>query len=212
MKLNSYIDHTLLKADANPTQIEKLCAEAIAYNFCAVCVNGSYVKLASDLLKNSDVKIASVIGFPLGASTTKTKVFEAKECINNGANEIDMVLNIGMLKSGDYDAVSKDISEVKKAIGAKTLKVILETCYLTNKEIKIASKLAMQAGTDFIKTSTGFGTGGATIEDVKLMKEVVGDKVKIKASGGIKNKQTAKAYINLGVCRIGTSSGIEICS
>ncbi len=212
MKLNRFIDQTLLKATATSEEITQLCKEAIAHKFYAVCINACYVPLAKQELKNSDVKIATVIGFPLGASSSKSKVEEAAVAINNGADEIDMVLNIGFLKNQWNDLVTNEIEKVKKTIGSKILKVILETCYLTDDEIKIACQLAKKAGADFVKTSTGFGTAGATIHHVKLMADEVGDSLKIKASGGIKNAETALQYIELGVSRIGTSSGIEIVS
>jgi len=212
MKLNTYIDHTLLKATATPSEIKKLCSEAKEYNFFAVCVNGCYVKLAKQEIANSEVKVAAVIGFPLGAMSTEAKVSETEICIKNGADEIDMVINIGMFQSGNNDYVEDEIFAIKKACGNKVLKVIIETCYLSEEEKRTACKLAMNAGADFVKTSTGFGTGGATLEDIKLMKEVVVDTLKIKASGGIRDKETAKEYIALGISRIGTSSGIEIVS
>ncbi len=210
MQLNQYIDHTLLKPTATVTDIKKLSKEAKTYNFFSVCINSCYISLAKAALKNTDVKICTVIGFPLGATDTKTKVEEAKEAIKNGADEIDMVINIGFLKSKLYDEVYNDIAQVKKAIGNKILKVIIETCYLTDDEKKIACQLALKTNTDFIKTSTGFGTGGATFEDVKLMKEVVKNNAQIKASGGIKDFETAKKYIDLGVSRLGTSNGVAI--
>ena len=210
MKINQYIDHTLLKPTTLITDIEKLCTEAIEHNFYAVCINSCYVNLAKKILKNSSVKIASVIGFPLGANTTNSKTFEANDCINVGATEIDMVVNVGLLKSGSYKLVEDEISEIKKTIGSHTLKVIFENCYLTNDEKITACKIALNAGADFIKTSTGFGTGGATVDDVKLMKKTIGNQIKIKASGGIKDFETAKEYLNLGVSRIGTSSGVTI--
>jgi len=187
--------------------IQKLCDEAKTQGFYAVCVNGCHVSLAKKALENSKVKLAAVIGFPLGAMSTKTKVFEAKDCVLNGADEIDMVINIGWLKSKMYEAVGNEIQAIKLAIGDKILKVILETCYLTDVEKEKACSLSVEAGADFVKTSTGFGSGGATFEDVILMKRVVGNKAKIKASGGIKDKETALKYIELGVSRIGTSSG-----
>lgn len=208
--LNTYIDHTLLKATATKNDIIKLCEEAKAYSFFSVCVNSCYVALAKSELKNSQVKICSVIGFPLGAMNTQTKVEEAKTALSEGADEIDMVINVGLLKSKDFDAVWKDIEAVKNIMPNNILKVILETCYLEDLEIIKASELAIQSGADFIKTSTGFGTGGATIHDVKLMKSVTNNEVKIKASGGIKDAKTALEYINLGVKRLGTSSGIAI--
>ena len=211
MKLNKYIDHTLLKAIATKEDIIQLCKEAIAHDFFSVCVNSCYIPLVKSELKNSAVKVCSVIGFPLGAMHTKVKVEETKQALKDGADEIDMVLNIGFLKSKDYDAVSKDIEAVKKEMPNHTLKVILETCYLEESEIIKASTLAINSGANFIKTSTGFGTGGATIQDVKLMKSVIAKgETKIKASGGIRDTKTALAYINLGVDRIGTSNGIAI--
>ncbi|MCJ7759498.1 MAG: deoxyribose-phosphate aldolase [Gillisia sp.] len=210
MQLNQYIDHTILKATASPKDIVQLCTEAIQFKFYAVCVNGCYVKLAKNELKNSEVKIAAVIGFPLGAMSTESKIAEAVQCVADGADEIDMVINIGLLKAGQADLVEDEIAAIKKAIGKQVLKVIIETCYFTNEEKKMACRAALNAGADFVKTSTGFGTGGATIEDVKLMKAEVGDKLKIKASGGIRDLKTAMEYIELGVSRLGTSSGIEL--
>ena len=208
--LNRYIDHTLLKATATKDDIIKLCEEAKQYHFFSVCVNSCYVTLAKEHLNGNNVKVCCVIGFPLGAMSTEAKVAEAKAAINNGADEIDMVINIGLLKSKDFDAVWKDIEAVKSIIPNNTLKVILETCYLEEIEIIKASELAIQSNAGFIKTSTGFGTGGATKKDVKLIASVCNKCIKIKASGGIKNTQTALEYINLGVDRIGTSSGIAI--
>lgn len=210
MALNTYIDHTLLKANATVNDIKKLCAEAKEHHFYAVCVNSYYVALAESELMHTDVNIAAVIGFPLGATITKVKVYEAQQCIDDGANEIDMVLNIGLLKSGYYKIIEEEIKAIKKAIGKHVLKVIFENCYLTDEEKKIACQLSLNAGTDFIKTSTGFGTGGATIKDVQLMKNEVKNAIQIKASGGIRDAKTAKQYIDLGVSRIGTSSGITI--
>lgn len=208
--LNKYIDHTQLKAFATKEDIKKLCEEAMKYNFYAVCVNGCHVQYIKEILAESEVKIASVIGFPLGAMSMNSKILEAKEAVKDGADEIDMVINIGSLKDGDFEKVEKEIAEIKKAIGDKVLKVIIETCYLTTEEKKTACKLALSAKADFVKTSTGFGTGGATIEDIQLMKSVVGEQLKIKASGGIRNAETAKKYIENGTDRIGTSSGIKI--
>lgn len=210
MLLNNYIDHTLLKPTATKSDIIKLCDEAKQYKFFSVCVNSCYVALVKSELKNTNVKVCSVIGFPLGAMSTKAKVQEAKFAIQDGADEIDMVINIGLLKSKDFDGVWKDIEAVKRIMPNNILKVILETCYLEELEIIKASELAIQSGADFIKTSTGFGTGGATIHDVKLMKSVANKEAKIKASGGIKDAKTAIEYINLGVERLGTSSGIAI--
>ncbi|MAD96165.1 MAG: deoxyribose-phosphate aldolase [Flavobacteriaceae bacterium] len=212
MKLNKYIDHTLLKATATKDEIRKLCKEAVKNDFYAVCVNSCFVEYAKQYLEDSDVKLAAVIGFPLGAMDIESKVYEAKKAIDLGADEIDMVINIGFLKSCDYLFVRNEIEAVKNVIGDKVLKVILETCYLTDEEIIVAAQLAINAKADFIKTSTGFGTSGAEIKDVALMKEVVCDFAKIKASGGIKNKETAELFIAAGADRIGTSSGIAIVS
>ncbi len=210
MNLSDYIDHTLLKPTATGADIKTLCQEAIAHQFKAVCVNGCYLELAHAVLKDSTVQLAVVVGFPLGAMTTEAKVAEAVDAIAKGADEVDMVLNVGWLKSGEFDKVTADIAQVKQAIGDKVLKVILETCYLTDNEKRKACELALAAKADYVKTSTGFGTGGATFEDVQLMKEVVGDKALIKASGGVRDKETALRYIELGVSRIGTSSGIKL--
>ncbi len=208
--LRDYIDHTLLKATATSDQIIDLCNEARSYRFFAVCVNGCYVSLVKNELEHSSVKVAAVIGFPLGAMATRSKLDEVRDCLDQGADEIDMVINIGKLKEGDHSYVENEIASIKKIMGNKILKVILETCYLNEEEIRICCRLAMKAGADFVKTSTGFGPRGASKEDVIIMKDVVGEKVKIKASGGIRDVQTAKEYIDLGVDRIGTSSGIEI--
>ncbi|GGW97074.1 deoxyribose-phosphate aldolase [Salegentibacter mishustinae] len=210
MQLNQFIDHTLLKPTATPEDIESLCKEAIAHQFIAVCIPPSYLKHAKSVLKDSNVKLATVIGFPLGAMTTEAKVFEAKDALANGADEIDMVINIGMLKGGEANYVENEIAEIKKAIGSKILKVIIETCYLTDAEKEAACEAALNANADFVKTSTGFGTGGATFEDVDLMKRIAGDKMQIKASGGIKDRETAIKYLELGVSRLGTSSGIKL--
>ena len=210
MGLNKYIDHTILKATASSADVQKLCAEAIEYEFYSVCVNGCYVADAKHLLQGTDVKVAAVVGFPLGAMTTAAKVFEAKEAVENGASEIDMVINVAKLKDGEFDYVENEIRQIKEAIGDNVLKVIIETCYLTDEEKVKACELSLVAKADFVKTSTGFGTGGATYEDVKLMKSVVGDNAKVKASGGVRDKETAQKYVDLGVERLGTSSGIEI--
>lgn len=212
MKLNQYIDHTLLKPTATPNNIIKLCNEAKKHNFYAVCVNSCYVSTAKKELEKSNIKVAAVVGFPLGANSTKAKVCEAKQCIKDGADEIDMVVNVGHLKAKLYDQILEEIAAVKDSIGERTLKVILEVCYLTDAEIRKACQLSKNAKADFVKTSTGFGTGGATEEAVKIMLEEVGDTLKIKASGGIKDTATVKKYIEMGVSRIGTSSGIEIVS
>ena len=210
MGLNKYIDHTILKATASSADVQKLCEEAIEHEFYSVCVNGCYVADAKHLLQGTDVKVAAVVGFPLGAMTTASKVFEAKEAIENGASEIDMVINVAKLKDGEFDYVENEIRLIKEAIGNNVLKVIIETCYLTDEEKVKACELSLVAKADFVKTSTGFGTGGATYEDVKLMKSVVGDNAKVKASGGVRDKETAQKYVDLGAARLGTSSGIEI--
>ena len=210
MGLNKYIDHTILKATASGTDVQKLCEEAIEHKFYSVCVNGCYVADAKHLLQGTDVKVAAVVGFPLGAMTTAAKVFEAKEAVENGASEIDMVINVAKLKDGEFEYVENEIRQIKEAIGDNVLKVIIETCYLTDEEKVKACELSLAAKADFVKTSTGFGTDGATYEDVKLMKSVVGDNAKVKASGGVRDKETAQKYINLGAERLGTSSGIDI--
>lgn len=209
MKINQYIDHTNLKADATFYQIKKLVDEAVDHDFYSVCVNSSYVKFIRDY--NKDIKIAAVVGFPLGAMTKDAKVFEAKEAIRDGASEIDMVINIGRLKSEDYFYVEDEIRAIKEAIGDNILKVIIETCLLTEDEKVKACKLALNAGADFVKTSTGFSTGGATVADIKLMKEAVEGKIKVKASGGIHTKEEALALIEAGADRIGASKSIDIC-
>lgn len=210
MGLNKYIDHTILKATASSSDVQKLCEEAIEHEFYSVCVNGCYVADAKQLLQGTDVKVAAVVGFPLGAMTTAAKVFEAKEAIENGASEIDMVINVAKLKDGEFEYVENEIRQIKEAIGDNVLKVIIETCYLTDEEKVKACELSLVAKADFVKTSTGFGTGGATYEDVKLMKSVVGDNAKVKASGGVRDKETAQKYVELGAERLGTSSGIDI--
>lgn len=210
MGLNKYIDHTILKATASSSDVKKLCEEAIEHEFYSVCVNGCYVADAKQLLQGTDVKVAAVVGFPLGAMTTAAKVFEAKDAVENGASEIDMVINVAKLKDGEFEFVENEIRQIKEAIGDNVLKVIIETCYLTDEEKVKACELSLAAKADFVKTSTGFGTGGATYEDVKLMKSVVGDNAKVKASGGVRDKETAQKYVDLGAERLGTSSGIDI--
>lgn len=209
MKINQYIDHTNLKADASIEDIKTLVDEAIANEFYSVCVNSSNVKLIKDY--NKDVKIAAVVGFPLGAMAKEAKVFEAKKAIEDGASEIDMVINIGRLKDKEYDYVESEIREIKEAIGENILKVIIETCLLTDEEKIKACELSVAAGADFVKTSTGFSTGGATVTDVKLMADTVGDKAKVKASGGIHTREEALALIDAGASRIGASKSIDIC-
>ena len=211
MTINKYIDHTLLKPTATEQDIIKLCEEAIAHEFFSVCVNSCYAALAKQQLKNTKAKVCSVIGFPLGTMSTQAKALEAQIALQEGADEIDMVMNLGFLKSQDFDKVQFDIEAVKKTMPNNILKVILETCYLEDHEIIKASKLAIEAGADFIKTSTGFGTRGASTTDIELMKRATkGTRVKIKASGGIRDAQTAIEYLNLGAERLGTSSGIAI--
>ncbi|MBT8184034.1 MAG: deoxyribose-phosphate aldolase [Eudoraea sp.] len=212
MKLAKYIDHTLLKPTATRSDILALCSEARKHQFYAVCVNGCHVKEANSALIDSGVKLSAVIGFPLGAMATVSKVAEAKYCIAQGADEIDMVINIGWLKEGLHEKVREEIALIKKTLSNKVLKVIIETCYLTDKEKRLACDLVVQAKADFVKTSTGFGPGGASPEDVQLIKSAVNGKAKIKASGGIKDRSTAIRYIEMGVARLGTSSGIKIIS
>lgn len=208
-KLNSYIDHTNLKSEAQLDDIKKLVDEAVANDFYSVCVNGTYVKDIKEY--NKDVKIAVVVGFPLGAMTTRAKAYEAKCAIEDGASEIDMVIAIGRLKDKNYDYVLDDIKAVKEAIGDKTLKVIIETCLLTDEEKIKACELSEKAGADFVKTSTGFSAGGATVADVSLMKKTVGDRLKVKASGGIHTRDEALSLVEAGADRIGASKSIEIC-
>lgn len=210
MNLNKYIDHTNLKPDATMENIEKLCDEAIKYGFKSVCVNPFYVDFCARKLKNTGVLVCTVVGFPLGQNKTEIKCFETKEAIKNGATEIDMVINIGALKDRELEYVYNDIKEVVKAADGKTVKVIIETCLLTDEEKEIACQLAVEANADFVKTSTGFSTGGATIEDVKLMYNIVDGKAKVKASGGIKTIDDVKNMISSGAKRIGTSNAVNI--
>lgn len=210
MELNRFIDHTVLKATTSVEEIKHLCRDAKEFTFYSVRVNGCYVPLAKKELENSKVKIAAVIGFPLGAMSKEAKIFEAKECIANGATEIDMVINVGFVKSGMMAEVEEEIRAIKEAIGNNVLKVIFETCYLTDDEKIAVAKACVNAKADFVKTSTGFGTGGATYEDVKLMKDVVKDNCQIKASGGVRDFETAMKYIEMGVTRLGTSSGVQL--
>lgn len=210
MEKSKYIDHTLLKAYATKAEILNLCAEANKYNFKSVCVNPCYVEYAHELLKGTDVKICTVIGFPLGANVSEVKAFETTKAIADGADEIDMVINIGMAKDHDYDALYDDIKAVVDAANGVLVKVIIETCYLTDEEKVEVSKIAVKAGASFVKTSTGFGTSGATAEDVKLMKETVGDSIGVKASGGIKTKEDFLNMIEAGADRIGCSAGVKI--
>ncbi|HHW03306.1 MAG TPA: deoxyribose-phosphate aldolase [Thermoanaerobacterales bacterium] len=212
-KLAKFIDHTLLKPEATSEQIEALCKEAKEYGFASVCINPCRVKLASELLRDTDVKVCTVVGFPLGATTPEVKAFEAANAVENGASEVDMVMNIGAMKEKDYDLVERDIRAVVEAVAGKAVvKVILENCLLEKDEIKKACEICVKAGADFVKTSTGFNKSGATVEDVKLMKEAVKDKAGVKAAGGIRDMVTAKAMIEAGASRLGTSSSIKIVS
>lgn len=210
--LSSYIDHTVLKANATRADIEKLCREAELYSFASVCINPCHVKYAKSLLKDSQVKVCTVVGFPLGAMTSAAKAFEAEEAVKNGADEIDMVINIGALKDGDASFVEEDIRTVKKACKDKLLKVIIEACLLTDEEKITASMCAKRAGADFVKTSTGFSTGGACIEDVRLMRKTVGNEMGVKAAGGVRTREDALLMIEAGATRIGTSAGVSIVS
>lgn len=210
MELNKYIDHTILKVFATEDDVRKICNEAIEYDFASVCINPCHVKLASQLLGLSDVKVCTVIGFPLGANSSEVKAFEAKKAIEDGAEEVDMVINVGKAKQGDWDYVRDDIRKVREASKDKLLKVIVETCYLTDEEIFKACIMAKEAEADFVKTSTGFGTGGATAEHVKLMRDAVGEQMGVKASGGVRTKEDALKMIEAGATRIGTSNGKDI--
>lgn len=210
MNYNKLIDHTLLKQDAMPEQIIKLCEEAKQYDFMSVCVNPAYVPLASSCLKDSNVKVCTVIGFPLGMNLTKTKVEEAELAIKQGADEIDMVINVGMLKSGNDAYVEEEIRELKAVAGSRVLKVIIETCLLTDDEKVRACVAAKNAGADFVKTSTGFSTGGATVADVALMRKTVGPEMGVKASGGVRTHEDLLAMVEAGATRIGTSNGTKI--
>ena len=211
MKLNKYIDHTLLKQDATEEQIDRLLSEAKDYDFASVCVNPCWVAHAkSGLAADTEVKVCTVVGFPLGATTSTVKAFETKEANQNGADEIDMVINVGAIKSGNADLVESDIRAVVEASGDKLVKVIIEACLLTDEEKVLACQLAQKAGADFVKTSTGFSTGGATLPDVKLMRQTVGPEMGVKAAGGARSYADAVAFVEAGATRIGTSSGVAI--
>ena len=203
-------DHTILKADATRKDVKRVCDEAMAYSFCSVCVNSYYVPYVANLLHGSDVKICSVVGFPLGAMSTRAKALEAKIAVMDGADEIDMVINVGAIKDRDYSVVLEDIKAVKEACGENVLKVIIETCLLTDDEKVKACELAKEAGADFVKTSTGFSSAGAKVEDVRLMRETVGPDMGVKASGGIHDKEFAKELVDAGANRLGTSATIDI--
>lgn len=210
MNYNKFIDHTLLKPDCTDEQIKKLCLEAKEYDFASVCINPGYIKMCYEMLKDTNVKVCTVVGFPLGATSTYSKVEETKQAIKDGATEIDMVINISRLKCKDDDYVRSEIKAIKDACGDLVLKVIIETCLLTDEEKVKACELSVEAGADFVKTSTGFSTGGATVHDVKLMRETVGSRAKVKASGGIRDVEAFLAMIDAGADRIGASAGIKI--
>ena len=210
MKLNKFIDHTILKPETTQEQVEKILSEAKEYDFASVCVNPTWVSLAAESLKDSDVKVCTVIGFPLGANTSAVKAFETEDAIANGADEIDMVINIGALKAGNDALVLDDIKAVVDASGDKLVKVIIETCLLTDDEKVRACQLSKEAGADYVKTSTGFSTGGATVADVTLMRKTVGPDMGVKASGGARSYEDAIAFIEAGASRIGASSGVAI--
>ncbi|SFH67745.1 deoxyribose-phosphate aldolase [Pisciglobus halotolerans] len=210
-QLNKMIDHTLLKADATEEQIKVLCEQAAAHHFMSVCINPTWVKKAAAYLNHSDVKICTVIGFPLGASTSEVKAFEAADAIRDGADEIDMVINIGAVKDRDTELIERDIHSVVNAAKGKALtKVIIETSLLTDEEKVLACEVAKKAGADFVKTSTGFSTGGATVEDIKLMRSAVGPEMGVKASGGVRTRQDAIDMIQAGATRLGTSNGVAL--
>lgn len=210
MNYNKMIDHTILKADATKKMVKKVIDEAKLYHFASVCVNPAWVSFCVKELVDSDVKVCTVIGFPLGANTTAVKAFETKDAIDNGADEIDMVINIGALKEGNKQLVLDEIKAVVKAAGNKCVKVIIETCLLSDEEIVLACQLAKEAKAAFVKTSTGFSNGGATFKDVALMKSIVGDELQVKASGGVRSYEDMKKLIEAGATRIGTSSGCKI--
>lgn len=211
-ELASYIDHTLLKPDATRAQLEQLCAEAAEHQFSTVCVNGSRVELAYSLLEDSDVQVCTVVGFPLGAMDADAKRYETEVAVDLGASEIDMVMNVGRFKDGEHDYIVREIRDVVEAADDRVVKVILETCLLTNDEIAQACKLVTQAQAHFVKTSTGFGNAGATLEHVRLMRETVGQFAGVKAAGGVRNADDARAMIEAGATRIGTSNGVAIVS
>ncbi len=209
MEINKLIDHTYLKAFGTKSTIDTILEEAITYDFKSVCLNPTWVEYAVESLKETDVLVCTVIGFPLGANTTESKVYETTDALKKGAHEIDMVINIGWAKDGRFDLIKKEVEAIREVTQNQTLKVILETCYLEKEEIEKASQAAIDAGADFIKTSTGFGSDGATVEDVKLMKSIAKDK-EVKASGGVRNLDDLKAMVDAGATRIGASSGVKI--
>ncbi|MDM3980542.1 deoxyribose-phosphate aldolase [Staphylococcus haemolyticus] len=210
MNYAKFIDHTLLKPESTRQQIDQIIDEAKEYNFKSICVNPTHVKYAAERLNDSGVLVCTVIGFPLGATTTATKIFETEDAIKNGATELDMVINIGALKDGRFEDVQKDIEGVVGAANGKTVKMIIETVLLSDEEKVKASELAKAAGADFVKTSTGFAGGGATPEDVKLMKDTVGDELEVKASGGVRSLEDFNKMIDAGATRIGASAGVQI--
>ncbi len=210
MKKSKYIDHTLLKATATYDEILKLCSEAKQYDFASVCVNPANVTFAHQLLEDSGVKVCTVIGFPLGANTKEVKAFEVIDAIKNGADEVDMVINIGMAKAHNWDAVYEDIKAVVDAANGVLVKVIIETCYLTDEEKEIITNIIINCGADFVKTSTGFGTKGATVEDIKLLNKIVNGRIKIKAAGGIHSLKDAQDMISNGATRLGVSKSVQI--
>ncbi|MGC5328453.1 deoxyribose-phosphate aldolase [Brevibacillus sp. SYSU BS000544] len=212
MNLSQFIDHTLLKPDATAAMIDKLCEEAKEYKFASVCVNPTWIKRCAAHLAGTDVKVCTVIGFPLGANTPEVKAAETRDAIANGATEVDMVINVGAMKSGDLDLVKRDIQSVVEASGDVLVKVIIETGLLTDEEKVTACNLSVQAGADYVKTSTGFGPGGATVEDIALMRKTVGPDIGVKASGGVRDRETSIAMVNAGATRIGASAGIAIVS
>lgn len=210
MTLNKYIDHTVLKADTTQEKVQQIIDEAIQYDFMSVCINPTWVAYAAQKLANTDVKVCTVIGFPLGANTSLVKSFEAGQAVKDGADEVDMVINIGAAKSGDWDLVTSDIAAVVSAANGVTTKVIIETSLLTDEEKVQACQAAVKAGADFVKTSTGFSTAGATIDDIKLMRKTVGPDMGVKASGGVRSIEDANAMIAAGATRLGTSNGVDI--
>lgn len=211
MDIANYIDHTLLKSDATTEQIRVLCEEARQYSFASVCTNSVFTSFVAEQLRGSEVKTCAVVGFPLGAMATKAKVLETKTAVEDGAEEIDMVLAIGLLKQGEDEKVRSDIEAVVREAHPKaSVKVIIEACLLTDEEKERACRLSLEAGADYVKTSTGFSTGGASLEDVRLMKKTVGEKMKVKASGGIRTLRSALDFIEAGADRIGTSNGVQI--
>lgn len=208
--INKLIDHTILKAMATEEDVRRICQEALDYDFASVCINPCYVSLAHELLKGSNVKVCTVIGFPLGANTVAVKKFETEDAVNNGAEEIDMVINVGKAKEHNFDFIRDEISEVVASAKGNLVKVILETCYLTDEEITACCKAASLAKADFVKTSTGFGTGGATVHHVEIMRNSIPNDMSVKASGGVRNLSDLEAMVKAGASRIGASSGVQI--